>query len=115
MDSKDAFRTIWSRDGCNLYLLWQLELHKVVWESSVSWQVQPHRDQVPVYPWYGGEGSFESSIHCHRWVGRGCVDQVVVQGEVWVLQRQAWSGPSQEWVMIDRLDSRDSEHNRVGQ
>ena len=41
------------------------------------------------------------------------VDHVVVQGEVCVLQRQAWCGPSQEGVMIDRLDSSDSEHNRV--
>ena len=110
---KDAIRIIWSRDGCDLYLLWQPELNKVVRESSVSWQVQAHRDQIPVYPWYGGEGSCEAPVRCHRWASRECVDQVVVQGEVWVLQRQAWSGPSQEGVMIDRLDSGDSEHNRV--
>ena len=66
-----------------------------------------------VYLWYGGEGSFEAPVHFHRWAGHGCVDQAIVQGEVCVLQRQAWCGPLQEGVMIDRLDSGDSEHNRV--
>ena len=72
--------------------MWQPELHKVVRESSVSWQVQAHRDQIPIYPWYGGEGRCEALVHCHRWVGHRCV----------------------EGVMIDRLDSSDNEHNRVG-
>ena len=31
----------------------------------------------------------------------------------WVLQGQAWCGPSQEGVMMDRLDSGGSEHSRV--
>ena len=45
--------------------LWQLELRKVVIESSVPWQFEAYWDQVSLYQGYGAEGSSEAPICCN--------------------------------------------------
>ena len=78
---------IWSLVGC---YLWQPDLCEVVWEPSVPWQVEPHRDQILLYQGYGAERNSEALVCCDGWADSGCVDQTTNQGEVWVLQREAW-------------------------
>ena len=65
--------------------LWQPELHEIVRESSVPWQVEAHRDQVSLYQEYGSERSGEALVCCDGRIDSQCVDEPISHSEVWVL------------------------------
>lgn len=62
-------RVVLSGLGVNHDTLWQLELHQGLGKSSVSWQVEKHRDQVPLHSGLCLERDSEDTICTYKWAG----------------------------------------------
>lgn len=61
-------------------------------ENPVSWQVQVHRDQVPLHHRQGPRRCCEIAVHINKWVGGRYSQQVPSEGEVCVLHGQVGVG-----------------------